>query len=243
MQFFQKKEEQLDTSEEAKKERSYLWMARVFCLICVVTFITDLILLAAVQSLLPLVRVQPFFIVTQDKDRQIITIERPSRGFLTQNTYLQQSFVRQYILARLLIGTDIDELERRWGTDGTIDWMSEQSVAEEFNRRYAVGLIKSAKEDGLTRDVNILNMHPDPRDDRQLVWLAEVRLRDMSRTTPKPLETDLQVTVVIDFGKFKNNLTWEQRLKNPLGFTVTGWAQKNLTERERMGQENEEQKN
>ena len=241
MQFFQKKEEQLDTSAEARKERSYLWMARVFCLICVVTFITDLILLSAVQSLLPLVRVQPFFIVTQDKDKQIIQVTRPNRASLSSKV-LQESFVRQYILARFLIGTDVDELERRWGTDGTVQWMSENAVFDEFNVRYAAGLTKEAKENGLTRDVNILNVRLDPREDGQLVWVAEVRLKDMSRTTPQPKITDLQVTMIIEFGKFKKNLSWEQRLKNPLGFVIKGWGQKDLTLRERGGFE-EEQKN
>ena len=60
---------QNDISEEAVKERSYLWMARVFGLVCVVTLIADLILLSAIDSLRPLVRVQPFYIWTQDKDR------------------------------------------------------------------------------------------------------------------------------------------------------------------------------
>jgi len=242
MQFFQKKEEQLDVSAEARKERSYLWMARVFCLICVVTFITDLILLSAVQSLLPLVRVQPFFIVTQDKDKQVIKVERPNRAFLSSKV-LQESFARQYIVARFLIGTDVDELERRWGTDGTVQWMSSNAVFDEFNVRYAGGLTKEAKENGLTRDVNILNVRRDPREDGQIVWIAEVRLKDMSRTTPQPKITDLQVTMVINFGEFRTGLSWEQRLKNPLGFVVNGWGQKDLTRREQGEIEEEDEKN
>ena len=242
MQFFQKKEEQLDASAEAKKERSYLWMARVFCLICVVTFITDLILLSAVQSLLPLVRVQPFFIVTQDKDKQIIQVTRPNRAFLSSKV-LQESFVRQYILARFLIGTDVGELERRWGTDGTVQWMSSTTVFDEFNIRFAAGLIKEAKENGLTRDVSILNVRLDPREDGQVVWVAEVRVKDMSRTLPKPEITDWQVTMIINFGEFRKGLLWEQRLKNPLGFVVKGWGQRNLTLREQGEIEGEEQKN
>ena len=239
MQFFKRKEEQLDVSAEARKERSYLWMARVFCLICVVTFITDLILLSALKSLLPLVRVQPFFIVTQDKNDQTIRIERPSRAILKSDV-LQRSFVRQYILARLFIGTDVDELDRRWGTDGTVQWMSSETVFNVFNENYAAGLIQEARESGLTRDVTILNLRRDPREDGQVVWIAEVRLKDMSRATPEPKITDLQVTMIINFGLFREKLTWKERLKNPLGFTVLDWGQKDLTMREKMeGRENE----
>ena len=34
--------------------------------------------------------------------------------------------------------------------------------------------------------------------------------------------------MVISFGVFRSGLTWEQRLQNPLGFTVEGYAQHNL---------------
>ena len=242
MQFFTKKEEQLDTSAEARKERSYLWMARVFALVCAVTLITDFILLGAVRSLMPLVRVQPFFIVTQDKDSQIIRIERPGRSFLSSKV-LQESFARQYIVARFLIGTDTNELERRWGTDGTVQWMSSDTVFDEFNRKYAGGLIKEAKENGLTRDVEILNVRHEPRGDGQLVWMAEVKVEDMSRSLSKPRITNYRVTMVVRFGSFRKGLTWEQRLKNPLGFSVTGWGQENLTMREQMETGENEQKN
>jgi len=231
MQFFQKKEEQLDTSAEAKKERSYLWMARVFALVCAVTLITDLILLEAVQSLLPLTRVQPFFIVTQDKDKQIIRIDRPGRAFLSSKT-LQESFVRQYLMAYFYIGTDVDELDRRWGTDGSVQWMSSPSVFDEFNSVYKARLTKEAKENGLTRDVTILNVRGDPREDRQVVWMAEVRLTDMSRTAPAPQIQDIQVTMTIEFGNFRDGMTWEQRLKNPLGFQVKGMGRQDMNKRQ-----------
>ena len=109
--------------------------------------------------------------------------------------------------------------------------------------RYAVGLTKEARENGLTRDVNILNVRLDPREDGQVVWMADVRLRDMSRTTPQPKITDLQVTMIIRFGEFKNGLSWEQRLKNPLGFVVNGWGQKDLTRREQGEITEEDEKN
>ena len=217
-----------DVSEEARKERSYLWMARVFCLICVVTLIADFILYGAVKSLMPLIRVQPFFITTQDKDKQIITIGRPHPSTL-QSPVLQESFVRQYIVARFGIGTDVDELERRWGPDGTIQWMSSQSVYSTFLEDYATGLIRQSREAGLTRDVQILNVRHIPRASGELTWQAEVRVADMSRSAPDPQITDWLVDVGIQFGQFRRGLTWEQRLKNPLGFVVEKYAQKILS--------------
>jgi type IV secretory pathway component VirB8 len=223
---FRRADNQNDVSEEALKERSYLWMARVFGLICMVTFIANLILYSALDSLMPLVRVQPFFITTQDKDQQVIQIARPSPAQLSSKQ-LQESFVRQYLVARMGIGSDTDELKRRWGTDGTVQWMSSDSVFTTFLRDYATGLMKLADEEGLTRDVEILNVSEIPRQ-KEILWRAEVRLIDRSRSAPEPQITEWTVDMRIVFGFLRHGLTWEKRLKNPLGFAVDGYAQRIL---------------
>lgn len=223
---FRRADNQNDVSEEALKERSYLWMARVFGLICIVTLIANLILYSALDSLMPLVRVQPFFITTQDKDQQIIQIARPNPALLSSRQ-LQESFVRQYLVARMGIGSDTDELKRRWGTDGTVQWMSSDTVFTTFLRDYATGLIKLAEEEGLTRDVEILNVSEIPRQN-EILWQAEVRLIDRSRSAPEPQITELTVNMVVVFGALRNGLTWEQRLQNPLGFTVDAYSQRIL---------------
>lgn len=221
---FKPKNDQNDVSEEALKERSYLWMTRAFGLICVITLIADLILVGALMSLTPVVRVQPFFVTTQDKDQQVISVNRPNNAILSSQM-LQESFVRQYLTARLGIGSDRDELERRWGTDGTIRWMSGDAVFENFIRNFATGLIDVAKKEGLTRDVRILNVTKIPRNDGRNLWQAEVRLTDMSRSSPEPQSVDWKVNMVITFGALRNGLQWEQRLQNPLGFTVMEYSQ------------------
>lgn len=215
---------QNDVSEEALKERSYLWMARAFGLICIVTLIANLILYSALDSLMPLVRVQPFFITTQDKDQQIIEIIRPNSRVLSSKQ-LQESFVRQYLVARLGIGSDTEELKRRWGIDGTIQWMSSDSVFTVFLRDYATGLIAQAESEGLTRDVEILNVSEIPRQN-EVLWRAEVRLTDRSRSSPIPQITEWTIDMRIVFGVLRNGLTYDQRLQNPLGFTVNGYAQR-----------------
>lgn len=215
---------QNDVSEEALKERSYLWMARVFGLICIVTLIANLILYSALDSLMPLVRVQPFFITTQDKDQQIIEIIRPEAHVLSSKQ-LQESFIRQYLVARLGIGSDVEELKRRWGIDGTIQWMSSDSIFTVFLRDYATGLIAQAEAEGLTRDVEILNVSEIPRQN-EVLWRAEVRLTDRSRSSPIPQVTEWTIDMRIEFGTLRRGLTWDKRLQNPLGFTVNGYAQK-----------------
>lgn len=145
-----------DLSEEALKERRYFWMARAFAVVCVVSFITNIILIIGLFSLVPTVRVQPFYLNLQDKNEQVISIRR-SNNLNLDTALLTESLIRQYLLARLTIGSDTKELEARWGLDGAVNWTSESSVFGMFAET-AQALIEQARKEGLTRRVDILSV-------------------------------------------------------------------------------------
>lgn len=218
-----------DVSLEAQRERSYLWMSRVFGLVSVAALLANLILVVALFSLLPIVRVQPFYISTQDKDQQVITIQRPAPEILTSKE-LQESFVRQYLVARLGIGSNLDELERRWGSEGLVQWMSGEAVFNEFLRT-APTLVAQAQKEGLTRNVQILNASTYPVQEGGIVWQAEVELVDMKLNTKEPIRSKWSVMLEIKLGQLREGLRWEQRLKNPLGFSVTRFSMRALEEK------------
>ncbi len=215
-----------DVSLEAAKERSYLWMARTFGLVSMAAFLANIILIIAVFSLLPLVRVQPFYISTQDKDQQIITIRRPSAETLSSKE-LQESFVRQYLVARFGIGSNVDEVERRWGNEGIVQWMSGEAVFNEFLRT-APALLSQAQKEGLTRSVQILNASVYPASGGSIVWQSEIELVDMKLDVKEPQRSRWKVLLEIGFGNLRDGLRWEQRLKNPLGFVVNRFSIKAL---------------
>ena len=208
-----------DISEEAVRERQYLWMARTFALVAVVSFLANLLLLVAVFSLVPLVRVQPFYLSTQDKDKQIIQVVRPNIADLNTEV-LGESFIRQYLLARFTVGTNIPSLENTWGIDGLIDMESSQTVFQEFLRE-SHGLVKLAKKEGFTRNVRILTVvrlrvEPDGLE----YWQADLEFADMSRKEPEPKYMKRRAVLQIYFDPVQENLEWANRLKNPLGFKV-----------------------
>lgn len=208
-----------DISEEAVRERQYLWMARTFALVAVVSFLANLLLLVAVFSLVPLVRVQPFYLSTQDKDKQIIQVVRPNIANLNTEV-LGESFIRQYLLARFTVGTNIPSLENTWGIDGLIDMESSPAVFQEFLRE-SRGLVDLAKKEGFTRGVRILTVvrlriEPDGSE----FWQADLEFGDMSRKDPEPKYRKRRVILRIYFDPIQENLEWANRLKNPLGFKV-----------------------
>lgn len=208
-----------DISEEAVTERRYLWMARTFALVAVVSFLSTVILLVALLSLLPIVRVQPFYLTTLNKEQQVIRVVRPNFKEINMQM-LSESLIRQYLLARLTVNSNIAEMEQRWGIDGIINWMSSPVVFEEFGRTAETAL-NQARNDGLTRSVKILNISPFRTEkDGGTVWRAEIELTDLKYGDTEPVRSLWQVTMRVQFKPNRQGLRWEQRLKNPLGFTV-----------------------
>ena len=218
-----------DISEEAVKERRYLWMARTFALVAVVSFLVNVLLLCAVFSLVPLMRVQPFYLSTQDKDQQIIRVVRPNIADLNAQV-LAESFIRRYLLARFTVGTNIPSLENTWGIDGIIAWESAATVFQEFLQT-SNGLIELAKKDGFTRGVRILTVVPlSTEDDGSEIWQAELEFGDMRRGASEPQYTKWRSKLHIAFDPVQENLKWSDRLKNPLGFQVRRFELKELKE-------------
>lgn len=212
-----------DISEEAATERRYLWMARTFALVAVVSFLSTLILLIALFSLLPIVRVQPFYLTTLNKDQQVIRVIRPNFNNINMQM-LSESLIRQYLLARMTVNSNISEMEQRWGIDGIINWMSSPVVFEEFGRTAETAL-NQARNDGLTRAVKILNITPYKTEKNgTAIWRAEIELTDLKYGDSEPVRSLWQITLRIRFKPTRQGLKWEQRLKNPLGFTVENFG-------------------
>ena len=55
------------SSQEVLKTERYLWIARAFSAVAVLAFVANVILFAAIGSLYPLVRIQPFYLNIMDE--------------------------------------------------------------------------------------------------------------------------------------------------------------------------------
>lgn len=212
-------EAEVRTSREMLQEERYLWMARAFVVMLVLAAICDFVLLIALANVTPVMRVQPFYIETNSKEQQIISVSEP-RGDTLNSDALQESFVRQYLMARFGIGSDLKELERRWGTDGPVFWMSSQSTYEAFNVE-AQKLKEEAERNNFTRDVEIRHVNKRPHSSsRYDAWTAEIVLKDGNRASVKKEENVFVAELRVNFRPTQKKLKWGDRLKNPLGFVV-----------------------
>ena len=209
------------SAREVLQEERYLWMSRAFVVMVVLAVICNIILLIALANVTPVMRVQPFYLEIQDKNQQIINIVRPSRETLNSDI-LKESLLRQYLLARFGIGSDLAELESRWDRDGLINWMSADSVFAQFTNE-AKQLLDLAYKDNLVRNVHILSATKIRSDEISGIDVWEVRMEfeDLNRSSDRPKKSKWIAKVEIMFQPTREGLLWEQRLKNPLGFTVT----------------------
>ena len=206
--------------KEILQEERYLWMARAFALVALLALVANLLMLIALSGLVPLMRVQPYFLQSQSKERQVISIKRADFSSMTENDYknLEESLVREYVLARFGIGSDIEEVKRRWGQDGIVSIMSETSVYKTFNEKEFFPTLKLINDEGLTRDiiinrVNRINRNPS-------IWETEISAVDMNERSGEQITRKWLITMEVKFQPSRR-MEWSQRLKNPLGFVVT----------------------
>ncbi len=208
-----------ESSYEALKTERYLWMSRAFCVVGILALLANILLLVALGSLQPLTRIQPFLINIQDKDQQVIDIVRPKLENFNRKQ-LEESYVRQYILARYTIGSDLEELKRRWGVGGIIDLMTQRSYYEAFVAQEMNDAMRLAEDEGMTREVMIQSAL---KDDAKNQWIVKFLLTTKRQRSSEKDIRNLQAKLEVNFQTVRKGMNWEQRLKNPLGFTVTNY--------------------
>ncbi len=207
--------------EENLREKRYLWTARAFAIVCAISFCTNIILIMALFSLVPLTRVQPFYLTFENKEAQIVRITQmqPDATLLDR---VAESLVRQYIVMRHAIVSDVDEMLQRWGDRGPIKWMSSDNVFAEFNRTTSESFSR-IRQERLTRDVNILSAYKLQTDRvNGDIWDAEVETIDMLPERSEPVRQTWLVRMQIQF--LNKQEKWANRLKNPIGFTVVRYS-------------------
>ena len=198
-------------------EKRYLWTARAFAIITAVSLCCNVILILAIIQVIPLFRVEPYLLSFQAKKEQIYNI-MPYVSNLTENKSITEAFVRSYVLQRSTIVNDETEMEIRWLPGGIVQEMSSTGVYEEFVSKTANRALDLVRKRGLKRDINILTVN----ELGQGLWQVEYESRDMypSSVTPEINYWTASLRVVYR----RKSVKFNDRLNNPVGFTVTRYS-------------------
>ena len=207
-----------ELSVDLLRERRYLWTARAFAIVSAVALCVNLVLLLAIGSLLPLKRVEPYLLTFQNKEEQVVRIQPLSKNMAAEDV-ISEAMIRQYVMLRNTMMSDIDEMSFRWGPDGPIRWMSSSSVYNQFNKTVKDWLSR-IKLEGLTREVRIESVVRN-----QNIWIIYIVTRDMLPEAEEPAVSRWRIRMAIRyFAKDQNEVKYINRLKNPLGFSVEGYS-------------------
>lgn len=204
-------------SEENLRERRYLWTARAFAMVFITAFITNILMIMSLFSLVPLVRVQPYELSFSDKNAQTVTI----RPFQIDNKLLNgitASMVRQYVTLRKTITADSNEMAYRWGTNGPVDLLSTGNTFQVFASQ-AGKVLDAAVNSQITRTVMIKSAIPYVSEEGHgEYWIVDYDLVTMSPQNATEKIVPYVATVYVIYEPYNNR--WENRLKNPIGFKV-----------------------
>lgn len=209
--------------EQLKTER-YLWIARAFSVVAVLSVVANMLLFFAISSLYPLVRIRPYYMTVIDKNQQVVEITPASPAELNDDKVIQ-SLIRQYVLARYTITQDVDELKERWGTSGIVYLMSSQDVYNAFEENQYDLLRREIEEEGLVANVKINSIIR--KEANSPWWDVSLRWSLQTQSAVEPEVKELNDTLEVRFDPLyqKTNVsTWQDRLKNPLGFRVVNYG-------------------
>lgn len=207
-----------EVSIDQLRERRYLWTARAFAIVSAVALCVNLVLLLAIVHLMPLKRVEPFLLTFQSKDEQVVRI-RPLSKDMAAEDIISEAMIRQYVLLRNTMVSDVDEMSFRWGSDGPLRWMSSPQVYNQFSKTVKDWLSR-IKLEGLTREVRIESVVR-----QQNIWLVYIVTRDMLPEAEEPAVSRWRIRLSIKyFAKDQRQVKYINRLKNPLGFSVDGYS-------------------
>lgn len=207
-----------ELSVDLLRERRYLWTARAFAIVSAVALCVNLVLLITIAHLMPLKRVEPFLLTFQNRDEQVVRI-RPLSKDMQAEDVISEAMIRQYVLLRNTMISDVDEMAFRWGPEGPLRWMSSSQVFNQFSKTVKDWLAR-IKLEGLTREVRIESVVRN-----QNTWLVYIVTRDMLPEAEEPAISRWRIRLSVKyFAKEQREVKYVNRLKNPLGFAVDKYA-------------------
>src|SRR5574344_377443 len=112
-------------------EKRYLWPARAFAIVTAISLCCNLILLMTIANILPLYRVEPYLMTLSSKEDQVYRIVPYTRNMGSEKA-ITETFIREYILLRTTLLSDVEEMESRWQSGGDLQEMSSAIVYQDF---------------------------------------------------------------------------------------------------------------
>ena len=197
-------------------EKRYLWTARAFAIVTAISLCCNIILFMGIGQVIPLYRVEPFLLTFQGKDEQVYYVQQVPG--MDEEKAITEVFVREYVLLRSSFERDIPEMESRWMPGGPVQEMSSAAVYDEFIKSTAQRALDLIRSRNLQRNVRILTVNEIGVG----LWQVEYETQDMYPDSATPDINYWTASLRITYRA--KTVKYGERLKNPIGFTVTQYS-------------------
>ncbi|MBO4644618.1 MAG: hypothetical protein J5716_08445 [Alphaproteobacteria bacterium] len=197
----------------AMPERRYLKTSRIMTfvsagLLCFAIILTFVIYLLSPQlrSEATLLRIDRRFYKLENVERHIVRV--PASQLLTEE------HIKQYIILRHTIVSDVDEMQIRWDENNSmLKWFSSNEAFRTFIEEKKINMIRIGE--GLTVEVNVRFVHRIAGG----LWLSE--FETIEHTPEEEYPTVKRWRALLEIGFHRRPYpTREEHFKNPLNFYV-----------------------
>lgn len=192
--------------------------AKVLLIFCGILGTLNVIQGIAITQMLPLYKVVPVFVTFSDRSDQVVRIEPPS-GRIPGIALLVEQNVRDYITFRNSVTADAAETIDRWGN--RVRAMTTEEAYQVFLRE-TQPVHSELRNGNFTRSVTIRSVLQTQAGYYQVEFDTFDRRQGTGLTDTTEARTTwiAQMRVVLA----PRNVVFEQRMLNPLGFTVTNYS-------------------
>ena len=192
--------------------------ARIISIVAAVEGVAIVSLSLAIAAMLPLQKVVPLAITSNLKDNEVIhvnplTLDSPTGDYITEVA------LRQYITDRYSIVANANQQSTKWAVGGPVQMMSTTKLYQDFVQK-AQAQFNFIRTQNLVRSVHIERVSKLG----EFTWQVEYTTNDTPEASPvtpvAPTQSKAWVaTMEVHFTP--RNVTYSQRLINPLGLLVT----------------------
>lgn len=200
------------------RERRLLMALRGISLGLISSIMVNLVLVFIIVSLMPLKEVRPF-LVQVAQEGTLVAAVRPIQDTFEAKDLLTEQLVREYVVNRHEILRSDAVMQNRWAPSGYVGTTTEQAEYNRFRAQIAPVLDEIRAQDAQRR-ATIISVSTVTAGRVYIVDFRSVSYNQNDSIVDQRVYT---ATIEVDFRPLAN-LTREQMMINPTGFTVVNYS-------------------
>ena len=202
----------------ALRERRLLTALRGVTFGLVIALMLNVIQASLLMSLMPLKEIRPFLVQVAEEGTLVAAI-RPIQETFDARDLLTEKLVREYVVTRHEILRSNPVMTERWSPSGYIGTTTTPDEYRRFREQVRPVLDEIRSRDAQRRaEILAVNTVEAGR-----VYIVDFRSTSFDRNDRRIDEQVYAATVTVEFRSLRN-LTQEQMMINPTGFTVVNYS-------------------